>query len=386
MPHRVRDTGLALAYDRLEGTKGNARVQQIEVAVIGTGWCGGIRAETLARSSLVDKLHICEIRPDRLAEVKQLTNAASATLDYRDIVGNDRIAVVYISTAPESNHFPIARDCLKAGKHVLLEKPIALELFEADELIEIARRSNLKFTIGYSQRFNTRLAYAKKKIADGTLGKPVSVMVSRHLSRGLGKKIASRGRLSPAAMESTHDLDFVFWLLEPAKPVKIYSQGAYGYMKDVNGSYDIMWSTVTMDNGVLVSIGGGWNLPPSYPNYCATTIEITGTEGSLFLDDTQRANWLNTMKDGTQYPMSTMPGEWVDHVYAGQMAPETLHFLECVLRDTAPMVSPESARRVMETYLAADLSAESGEPVSLPLNNQALSAVQDLYRKFRTPV
>jgi myo-inositol 2-dehydrogenase/D-chiro-inositol 1-dehydrogenase len=378
------DTRVKPAYDELK--QRNASVQQFEVAVIGTGWCGGIRAETLARSSLVDKLHLCEIRPERLAEVKRLTNAATATLDYQDIVNNDRIKVVYISTTPESNHYPIARDCLKAGKHVLLEKPIALELFEADELIEIAKRGSLKFTIGYSQRFNARLAYAKKKIADGTLGKPVSVMVSRHLSRGLGKKIASRGRLSPAAMESTHDLDFVFWLLEPAKPLRVYSQGAYGYMKEVNGSYDIMWSTVTMDNGVLVSIGGGWNLPPSYPNYCATTIEITGTEGSLFLDDTQRANWLNTMKDGTQYPMSTMPGEWVDHVYAGQMAPETLHFLECVLRDTAPMVSPQSARAVMETYLAADLSAESGEPVSLPLNNQSLSAVQELYRKFRTPV
>jgi myo-inositol 2-dehydrogenase/D-chiro-inositol 1-dehydrogenase len=92
------------------------------------------------------------------------------------------------------------------------------------------------------------------------------------------------------------------------------------------------------------------------------------------------------MKDGTQYPMSTMPGEWVDHVYAGQMGPETMHFLECVLRDEPPMVSPQAARRVMESYLAADLSAESGEPIKLPLDNQALSAVQDLYKKFRTPV
>ena len=161
-------------------------------------------------------------------------------------------------------------------------------------------------------------------------------MVSRHLSRNLGKKIAGRVKLSPAAMESTHDLDFVFWLLEPAKPVRVYSQGAYGYMQPVNGSYDIMWTTVTMDNGVLVVIGGGWNLPPSYPNYCATWIEITGTEGSLFLDDTHRDIWLNTVQDGTQYPMSTMPGEQVDHVYAGQMGPETIHFLECVLRDQPP--------------------------------------------------
>ncbi len=245
-------------------------MERPEAAVIGTGWCGGIRAETLARSALCRKLHICEIRPDRLAEVKALTNPASATLDYQDIVRNGDISVVYISTTPEHTHFPIARDCLKAGKHVLLEKPIAMELFEADELIAIAKRNNVKFTIGYSQRFNTKIAYAKKKIADGTLGKPVSVMVSRHITRSLGKKIAGRTRLSPAAMESTHDLDFVFWLLEPAKPARVYAQGAYGFMKDVNGSFDIMWTTVTMDDGTLVAIGGGWNLPPSYPNYFAT--------------------------------------------------------------------------------------------------------------------
>jgi predicted dehydrogenase len=361
-------------------------VQLLEAAVIGTGWCGGIRAETLARSALCQKLHICEIRPDRLAEVKALTNPASATLDYQDIVANSDISVVYICTTPEHTHFPITRDCLRAGKHVLLEKPIAMELFEADELISIARRNSVKFTIGYSQRFNTKIAYAKKKITGGALGKPVSIMVSRHITRNLGKRIAGRTRLSPAAMESTHDLDFVFWLLEPAKPVRVYSQGAYGFMQGINGSYDIMWTTVTMDDGTLVAIGGGWNLPPSYPNYCATWVEITGTEGSLFLDDTQRDNWLNTVAAGTQFPMSTMPGEQVDHVFAGQMGPETLHFLECVMLDRPPMVPPESARCVMECYLAADLSAECGEPIDVPMNNQALAAVQDLYKKFRAPV
>jgi predicted dehydrogenase len=214
----------------------------------------------------------------------------------------------------------------------------------------------------------------------------VSVMISRHLSRSLGKKIASRVRLSPAAMESTHDLDIVFWLLEPAKPIRVYSQGGYGYMQQINGSHDVMWSIVTMDNGVLVAIGGGWNLPPSYPNYCATWIEITGTDGALFLDDTQRDNWLNTVSEGTCFAMSTMPGEHVDHVFAGQMGPETLHFLESVILDRPPMVSAESARRVMETYLAADLSCERGEPIDLPMTNQALSGVQDLYKRFRTPV
>jgi len=304
-------------------------VQHVEVAVIGTGWCGGIRAETLSRSALVDKLHICEIRPDRLAEVKALTSPASATLDYQDIVKNPNISVVYVCTTPEQNHYPITRDCLKAGKHVLLEKPIAMELWEADELITLAKRGRLKFTIGYSQRFNPKFAYAKKKITDG-------------------------------------------------KPVRVYSQGAYGYMQAINGSYDVMWSIVTMDNGMMVTVGGGWNLPPSYPNFCSTWIEILGTEGALILDDTHRDAWLNTVAEGTRFPMSTMPGEQVDHVFAGQMGPETIHFLEACIMDRPVMVTPESARMVMEAYTAADLSAERNEPVDLPLSNAALSAVAEM--------
>ena len=353
-------------------------MRQVEVAVIGTGWCGGIRAETLSRSALVDKLHICEIRPERLEEVRRLTNPATATLDYQEIVRNDAISVVYISTTPEGTHYPIARDCLKAGKHVLLEKPIAMEFWEADELIGLANAQGLKFTIGYSQRFNTKIAYAKKQVAEGRLGKVVNVMVSRHLSRSLGSKIAKRVRLSPAAMESTHDLDFVFWMLEPARPVRVYSQGAYGYMQPINGSHDVMWTTVTMDDGTLVVIGGGWNLPPSYPNYCATWMEITGTEGALILDDTHRDTWLNTVEGGTRFPMSTMPGEQVDHIFAGQMGPETLHFLECVLKDEPVMVAPEHARMVMESYRAADLSARINAPVDLPLSNAALAALADM--------
>jgi predicted dehydrogenase len=353
-------------------------MRQVEVAVIGTGWCGGIRSQTLAQSALVDKLHICEIRPERLEEVRALVNPATATADYRDIIANPKIEVVYISTTPEPTHYPIARDCLRAGKHVLLEKPIALELHEADDLINLAKARKLKFTIGYSQRFNPKIAFAKKKITDGTLGKVVNVMVSRHLSRSLGKKIAGRTKLSPAAMESTHDLDFVFWLLEPAKPVRIYSQGAYGYMQPLNGSFDCQWSIVTMDNGVVVTVGGGWNLPPAYPNYCGTWIEITGTEGALILDDTARDHWLSTVEGGTQFAMSTMPGEHVDHVFAGQMGPETLHFLEACLMDRPVMVDPTHARLVMESYTAADISAVLHEPVTLPLSNAALAQLADM--------
>jgi scyllo-inositol 2-dehydrogenase (NAD+) len=344
-------------------------VKQINVGIIGTGWCGGIRAETCAANPLVKELHIAETRPERLAEVKQKTAPRTATADYRDLINRDDIDAIIVSATPESMHYPITRESLLAGKHVFLEKPIALELHEADELIALARKNRVKFTIGYSQRFNPKFAYVKKAIEDGTIGSPVSALVSRHITRGLGKKITGRTKLSPAAMESTHDLDFVLWCLEPAKPVRVYSQVNYGAMRASTGADipDSQWITVTMDSGLSFVVGGGWSLPPGYPNFSTTWIEMIGTEGALMVDDSHRDVVLNTMKEGMQLPMSSMPGEFVNHTYAGPMERETVHFLEAVALDRPVLVTPEQARQVMEVYIAADLSAERHEPVTLPL-------------------
>jgi predicted dehydrogenase len=344
-------------------------MKQIGVAVIGTGWCGGIRAETLARHALVKSLHLAEIKPERLAELKGKLNPASATTDYKPLLANREIEAVYISATPESTHYPIARDALAAGKHVFLEKPIALTLVEADELIATAKAKGLKFTIGYSQRFNAKYAYVRKSIRDGTIGKPVTALVSRHVTRTLGTKISGRSKLSPAAMEATHDLDFVFWCLEPAKPVRVYSQVNYGAMRAMSGGDvpDQQWVMVTMDSGVSVVVGGGWSLPLGYPNFSTTWIEMIGTDGAVMVDDSHRDVVLNTVQKGMQLPMSTMPGEFVDHTYAGAMAPETVHFLEAVAYDRPVLVTPEHARMVMEVYIAADISAERNEAVTLPL-------------------
>ncbi len=344
-------------------------MKQVNVGIIGTGWCGGIRAETCATNPFVGNIHIAETRPERLAEVAKLCNARTATADWRELLKIDEIDLFYISATPEVLHYPMARDCLLAGKHVFLEKPIAMELHEADELIDIARRKNLKFTIGYSQRFNPKFAYVKKMIADGKIGAPVSALVSRHITRGLGKKITGRTKLSPAAMEATHDLDFVLWCLLPAKPVKVYSTVNYGAMKAATGGDipDTQYITVTMDNGISFVIGAGWSLPPGYPNFSTTWIEMVGTEGVVMVDDSHRDVVINTMGKGMQLPLSTMPGERVEHTYAGPMAAETIHFLEAVAYDRPVMVAPEHARRVMEVYIAADLSAARNEPVSLPL-------------------
>jgi predicted dehydrogenase len=355
-------------------------MKQIDVGIIGTGWCGGIRAVACARSALVGQLHLVETDADRLREISAATSPASASSDWEAVVADDTIDALMISATPENLHFPMARAALAAGKHVLLEKPMALTLDEADELIGLAEAGGLKFTIGYSQRFNAKQAMVKRSINDGTLGQVSSILVSRHITRSLGAKISSRTKLSPAAMEATHDLDFAFWCLEPRRPVRVYSQNAWGVREATLGVPDTQYILVTMDDGTVVTIGAGMSLPPGYPNQSTTWIEVIGTEGAVIADASHRDIVVNTVDKGVQFPLSTMPGEYVDHVYAGPMERETTHFLEAVAHDRPVMVDPRLARVTMEVYLAADLSAETNEVVTLPLTSDQVGlALAELY-------
>src|SRR5258708_19769255 len=118
-------------------------------------------------------------------------------------------------------------------------------------------------------------------------------------------------------MESTHDLDFVLWCLAPAKPVRVYSQVNYGAMREASGNDipDLQWVTVTMDSGLSFVVGGGWSLPPGYPNFSSTWIEMIGTEGALVVDDTHRDVMLNTVTNAAAFPLSTYPLETFPHDY-----------------------------------------------------------------------
>ncbi len=343
-------------------------IKQINVGVIGTGWCGGIRANACNNNPLVDKLYIAETNKKRLIELKNSLDLEDATENWQELLSNDDIDTIIISATPETTHYPMALASLKAGKNVFLEKPISTTLEEAEELISESIKNNVKFTIGYSQRFNAKYAYVKKSLQEKIIGEPVTCLVSRHITRELGEKISGRTALSPAAMESTHDLDFLLWCLHPRKPVKVYSQTAGKLFSKKSNTPDHQWIIVTLDDGMTITVGGGWILPLGYPNYSHTWIEVIGTDGSLFIDDSHKDVHLNTVKDGIRYPISSMPGEPVEHTHAGPMHEETMHFINSVATDKPVLVKPEEAKAVMELYIAADLSAERGEPITLPRN------------------
>lgn len=342
-----------------------SRPEPFRIGVIGTGWIGRRRALTCARHPLTGELHLADIRPEIAREAAEATAAASWTADYRELL--ERVDAVIVSSAPETTHYPIARDALAAGRHTLLEKPMGFTLREADDLVATARATGAKFAVGYTQRFNPKFAYVKECVAEGRIGRPVTALVSRHLTRQLGEKIAGRGELGPVQMEGTHDIDLVLWWMEGARPVRVYAQSVDGVMRPKHGLPDCTWTMVTNDDGTAFTIGSNWNLPLEAPGFSSTVIEFVGTEGAVFVDDSHRDILLSTVEDGLRRPLSTMPGEQVGHVYRGPMESETLHFIEAVGRDRPVLVTGEQARVVMEVTLAADLSAELGRPVELPL-------------------
>ncbi|MGH7902979.1 MAG: Gfo/Idh/MocA family protein [Candidatus Dormibacteraceae bacterium] len=343
----------------------------LRLGVIGTGWIGATRAATAAANGSVAELHLAEVDPEARARVGKATGAGSARQDYRELLELDLVDAVIISTAPETTHHPIARDCLRAGKHVLLEKPMALTLPEADELLDLARAAGVRFTVGYTQRFVPKFAYVKERFTEGSLGRAVTIMISRHITRSLGAKISSRGELGPAQMEGTHDIDLALWWLEPARPVRVYAQSVAGIMKDAYGLPDCIWVVVTMEDGSVFTIGANWNLPLEAPGFSSVIAEVVGTNGALFVDESHRDLLLSTVEGGLTRPLSSMPGERVGHVYRGPMEAETNHFIDCASNDLAPVVTAGRARLAMEVALAAELSAEAAAPIELPLAGES---------------
>ncbi len=346
-----------------------AELKRLNVGLIGAGWVGGIRANACAHSAIVDQLHIAEIDLKRQTEIAAETGASSITDDWQMLIADDSIDLMVISMTPETKRFPMVMAALEAGKHVFVEKPIAPTIEEAEQAYALAEAKNLKVTIGYSRRFDPRYVYVKKALRDGLIGDPVTCLVSRHSTRQLGEKITGRSKMSPTSIGGVHDLDFVLWCLQPRKPVRVYSQTAGKLFSQTSDTPDHQWVMVTMDDGTTITVGVGWILPLGYPNYVQAWIEVIGTDGSLTIDDTHKEIQLNTSEHGIRYPLSTMPGEPVDHVFAGSMYDETGHFLEAVAYDRPAMVTRDEAILVMDVYNAADLSAERGEPVMLPRND-----------------
>jgi predicted dehydrogenase len=149
-------------------------VKRLRAAVIGTGFMGRVHLEALRRVEFVDIAAVCGRDRDTARKLGEPFGIQAAVSDYRELLQDPTIDAVHICT-PNATHYPIAKDALLAGKHVLCEKPLATSIDEAKELIAIAQEKKLRNCTCHNLRYYPMVQHMRRMQEEGDLGQVLVV-------------------------------------------------------------------------------------------------------------------------------------------------------------------------------------------------------------------
>lgn len=192
-------------------------IQDLRAGIIGTGFIGPVHLEALRRLG-VQVTSLCDL-PDRVRAAAERFGIPQAFDDYRDLIRSPEVDVVHI-TAPNRFHHEMALAALRAGKHVVCEKPLALNSRQTAEIVRLARRARTVFAVNYNVRFYPAVLALRRMVADGALGQIIHVHGS-YFQDWLFKQTDYNWRLLPqeggplraVADIGTHWLDTVQFIL-----------------------------------------------------------------------------------------------------------------------------------------------------------------------------
>src|SRR5262249_22191355 len=151
---------------------------------------------------------VCTRNPTRLAEVAAKFGARKAFGDYHTMLADPELEAVSIVTMWDQHAAPTIA-ALQAGKHVFLEKPMASTLADCDAIVAAANAARGSFMVGHICRFNPRYATAKQSIAEGRIGKIISMYARRNLPAWVGASVLDK--IGPIIGDCVHDTDLMFW-------------------------------------------------------------------------------------------------------------------------------------------------------------------------------
>jgi predicted dehydrogenase len=314
-------------------------------------------------------------------KLAQQAGAQFHSTDNREVIARPEVTAVIVSTS-EGEHVAPVLQAIELGKPVLVEKPLALNLKDADRIIAAVIKAKANVRVGYSRRYKDRYLIAKEQILQGRVGRIVGGAARVFNSRSQALAILKRNpEATPVVDALTYYVDLMNWLLEGTAPVEVFARGQKGVLKEAGYDVDdVNWAILTYGDGAVVNLGISYALPEKYPALGhAARVEILGTEGVMILDDdhTDQLMYSNKGVPHVYLPdhnvnmvflSSGTPGDWALGDFWGPIANETRAWLDhlatgkkCVL------ATPQDARVNLETTLAIQLAAESGKLVKLPM-------------------
>ncbi len=263
--------------------RGNEQGPLLRHGVIGVGGIGGVHCRIAAASPDVTLVGVADSDPARIEKAATMYGAAPFA-DWRDMLASGRLDSVAIAT-PSLLHAHMAIECMEAGLHVFLEKPIALTLADADRVVETARAKKRVLTVGHQYRVHRLHRTTKKLIEDGAIGRPRQILWTwaQHRDEKYYSHYPWRQNWKDAGggvtMHSlSHDLNVLTWLI--GAPVEV-SALAVNQKHDAE-TEDIMSASVLFEGGALATITASVNRPQSH-----VVRQIIGERGMIEIPDTQ---------------------------------------------------------------------------------------------------
>ncbi len=356
---------------------------KLRIGIVG---CGGIangkHLPALSRQSeRVELVAFCDLILERAEKAAKEYGApgAKVMLDYHEMMADPSIDVVHVCT-PNRSHCEITVAALEAGKHVMCEKPMAKTVADAQKMLDAAKKSGKKLTIGYQNRFRPDSRLMKRYVERGDLGeiyysKAHAIRRRAVPTWGVFLNEYEQGG-GPLIDIGTHALDLTLWMMDNYKPKAVLGTTfkKLGDQTETGNAFgdwdpkkftveDSAFGLVTMENGATIVLESSWALNTLDVREAQTT--LCGTLGGADMVDGLRINKVDLGYQTTILPNLQAGG--VAFFEGGQAMSEAE--LECklwidsILEDTDPIVRPEQAFVVTQILEAIYTSAKTGEAV-----------------------
>jgi scyllo-inositol 2-dehydrogenase (NAD+) len=332
----------------------------IRIAVIGLGRLGRVYAGYLAHrvpaAQLVAVADHNAVVAERTARELDVPRWSAS---YQDLLADKSIDAIAVLT-PTATHRQVVLDAAAAGKAIFCEKPIAMSVEEAEDLLRATRQAGVLFQPAFQRRFDAGYIAAKKQIADGVIGTPVVVLsTSRDPYRPSLEFCDPRVSGGLIADMGIHDFDLCRWFLgDVARVSAIGGTLAYPEMK-ATGDIDNAVVQLTHRSGALASVHLSRNAVFGYD----IRTEVWGTEGSLQIGYHQQTPILVMTRQGITHDVVPYFMERFENAYLAQIQ----NFVDAVQTGAEPQVTAHDAVEAIRVAMAATRSREEGLPVDLPL-------------------
>ncbi|MBC2579527.1 Gfo/Idh/MocA family protein [Clostridium sp. DJ247] len=357
--------------------------KKIKVGIIG---CGGIangkHMPNLAKIPQVEIVAFCDIIKDKAEEALKKYGKEDAKIyeDYKDLLKDESIDVVHVCT-PNRSHSFITVDALEAGKHVMCEKPMAKTTEDARKMIEAAKRTGKKLTIGYQNRFRGDSRYLHQVCEKGELGE--IYFAKAHAIRrravptwGVFLNEFEQGG-GPLIDIGTHALDLTLWMMNNYKPKYVVGNVYHKLSGKENAANawgpwdpakftveDSAFGFITMENGATIVLESSWALNSLEVGEAQTT--LCGTEGGADMKEGLRLNGENLSRlYETKVDLNAGGVAFYEGSSEDPAELEARQWIDCILNDEEPIVKPEQALIVTEILEAIYESSKTGKPVYL---------------------